>query len=355
MTAPIRQRQLTYVEYARLRGEGHTDDEMVADNLVLPPRRLAQDNTTQARNAVAGQTARDQAFSRGVGDAVGMVPTAVNQATFGLADEVVPGMKGAISDFAQRKPGLDQIGQVLGSLAGPGAASVGAVKAIAPLTMLGQVGTGAGVGAVDSFMAAFGNTEGDMGTRIAAGTAALPKGTAVGAAFGAVPGVVVKAKAMRGDWRQHVALGRTAVRSMRGLPPHPTDVMTLLRATPADDLNTLMQRTGGASQTIDANDLLGLRRLSQPGLGTTVTPVTKPGISPQAMARKQRGRSQGSIDREAALRAKGKAPKITPDHVKAVMSDPKNVEALLQMGFQRVQQQKAAEEIVKNIVPPELP
>src|SRR5687768_14790789 len=203
----------------------------------------ARDATNQPfLTGADASAAHQQSAQAGMSDAGNMALSGANAATFGLADEVVPGMKGAIQEFQGQKPGLDQIAQILGSLAGPGSAGVGALKAIAPTTMIGQVATGAGLGAANSFLNTAGNTEGGLAERAAAGVQSMPSGAGMGALVGAVPGATVGAMKLRGRGRLAVAAGRTTVRGLQGKLPLPSDVMAMMAGTPADDLATLMAK-----------------------------------------------------------------------------------------------------------------
>lgn len=352
MTAPAQPkvpRRLTFVEYTKLRGAGYTDDEIKADNLLPPVERPAQDATNAPFLTGADASAAHQQSQAGMrGDVAGMAMSGMQGASFGLADDVVPGLGQAVQSFEERKPGLAQMGEIAGSLAVPGTAAVKAVKAIAPMTMAAQVATGAGIGSADAFLSTFGNAEGSLAERFSAALKAVPQAAGVGALVGAVPGMVVKGKTIA------VAAGRTAMRASQGRLPRPTDVMTMLRATPPDDLAELLARAKTPSPQVDANDLLGLRRLSvSPGPGTSYAPVKQP-ISAEALARKQRGPSAAAIDKRnlhaKELLSKAKT-KITPAQYDAITSNPENLEALLQLTVKRLKQTGQAGSIVGQIPP----
>jgi hypothetical protein len=328
---------------AALKKAGATPGELLAwlGNLqasAMQPQ--ARDATNQPFHSAAdARAAHQESAQAGMGDAGNMMVSGANAATFGLADEVVPGMKEQIQGFAGRKPRLDQLAQILGSLAGPGVGSLKAVKAIAPAGMMGQVATGAGIGGANALLAGAGNAEGDIGQRIAAGASQVPMGMGIGAAIGAVPGAVVKTMSSGEKVRQTVAVGRTAMRSLQGKPPRPSDLMAMLRATPEEDLATLMAKaTGAPSPQIDPVEMMGLRRLSNAQPGVKYEPASA--ISPEALARKQRGRSQGAIDREKAHNAKwfpGKT-KITKKQYDTITSNPDNLEMLLQLTKKRLEE-----------------
>ena len=222
----------------------------VMGSVALPTVGKAARDATVApfRNLDESGAAYDALQRTNIQDAKGVAATALQGATFNLADDVLP-IKGSVAYLKRRSPTVAAGVNLASGLAVPGVAALKAIKAIRPTTMAGQVALGAGLGATEAGLATAGDTEGSLGERLAAGAKAAPIGAAGGAVLGTVPGAVVKTgnllQAIKRKPKEAAAAGRSALRLLRGKNPDLGDAVTLskmLERDPASPFTGLGQR-----------------------------------------------------------------------------------------------------------------
>ena len=153
-------------------------------------------------------------------------------ATFGFADDVLPESFGASVDYLkQRAPAVASGAEMVGGLLVPGVGSLKAAKALRPTTRVGQVATGAGIGAANAALAGAGNTAGGVLERLQGAAEAVPAGAVIGGGIGAVPSAVAAVgntiQLVKRAPGASLAAVRTAGRALTGRRPSLTDLAKL--------------------------------------------------------------------------------------------------------------------------------